>query len=164
MVITIQADKGGSLVIKDRQDYLTEAYRLFGDTSTYVNLEGGLDDPFKEALKSLLDEALRDGVLFKSEWHFLFHPYPLTPFMYHIPKTHKYTTNPPGRPMISGIDSLISSMRSYNDHFLQKLVLQPPFLCSRFGPHARYLSPIPMADRIQLINIRCGLAVHVHTA
>lgn len=46
--------------------------------------------------------------------------------MYHIPKIHKNATNPPGRSIISGIDSLTSPMGSYIDHFFQELIVQLP--------------------------------------
>lgn len=45
-----------------------------------------------------------------------------TPVIYYVPKIHKSQSNPPGRPIISGIDSLFSRLGAYLDGFLQPLV------------------------------------------
>lgn len=38
-VIIRRADKGGSLVIQNKDDYIAEARRLLGDTNTYIKRE-----------------------------------------------------------------------------------------------------------------------------
>lgn len=60
------------------------------------------------------------------------------PVIYQEPKVHKNQTDPPGRGIVSGVDSLFSRMGEYIDHYLQPLAQQFP----------SYLR-----DRKQLINI-----------
>lgn len=42
--------------------------------------------------------------------------------IYYVPKIHENQEKPPGRPIISGIDSLFSRLGEYLDTFLQPLV------------------------------------------
>lgn len=69
----------------------------------------------------------------KNEFQFLNRQQPLTPHFYHIPKIHKDQINPPGRPIIAGIDSLTSNLGCYIEHFLQELVVQLPSYVSDSG-------------------------------
>lgn len=125
-VIIRQADKGGGLVIQDREIYLVEALRLLGDNATYEKLPGDPLPGYITSLKQLLDGAREQGVITKNEYLFLNKEHPLTPHFYHIPKIHTDQTNPPGRPIIAGIDSLTNNLGCYIDHFLQEIVLQLP--------------------------------------
>lgn len=49
---------------------------------------------------------------------------PRLPVMYIMPKVHKSIDHPPGRPIISGIDSLYSRVGEYVDIYLKPLVTQ----------------------------------------
>lgn len=60
------------------------------------------------------------------EYHFLYNKHALTPHFYHIPKVHKSEVDPPGRPIIAGIDSVSSNVGCYIDHFLQDIVTSLP--------------------------------------
>lgn len=41
-----------------------------------------------------------------------------TPVIYFLPKIHKDINNPPGRPIVNGVDSLSSRLGQYLDIFL----------------------------------------------
>lgn len=51
---------------------------------------------------------------------------PRLPVVYILPKVHKTLVNPPGRPIISGIDSVTSRVGKHIDHYLQPLVVGTP--------------------------------------
>lgn len=51
---------------------------------------------------------------------------PRVPVMYYLPKIHKNLLKPPGRPIISGIDSVTARIGRYVDDFLQPLVTATP--------------------------------------
>lgn len=119
-----QKDKGGGLVIQDREAYLAEALRLLGDNATYEKLSGHPLLGYTTTLEQLLDGARNDFLITKSEYLFLNKQHPRTLHFYHIPTIHKDQMKHPGRPIIAGIDSLTSNMGCYIDHFLQDLVIQ----------------------------------------
>ncbi len=52
--------------------------------------------------------------------------YPVTPVIYVLPKIHKDLTNPPGRPIISGIGSLTEKISTFVDFFLKPVVFTLP--------------------------------------
>ncbi|XP_075440692.1 uncharacterized protein LOC142485864 [Ascaphus truei] len=117
-----QADKGGGIVLQDRTDYLSEAFRLLGDNTSYIILGQDPMESFQKKYKDLLTQALNMNVINKSEFGFLYIRFPRTPIFYHIPKIHKHISNPPGRPIVSGVESMTSSVSQYVDYFLQPLV------------------------------------------
>ena len=96
------------------------------DEATYNRLACNPTYKFKKALSELLDEGSALGILNKKERAFLVPSAPRIPIMYYLPKIHKSLENPPGRPIISGIDSITSRIGKYIDEFLQPLVTQTP--------------------------------------
>jgi hypothetical protein len=65
------ADKGGGVVLQDKVDYLKVAYRLLGDTNTYVKLKTNPIKVFKEQYDCLIYTAKEQGILDKSEFEFI---------------------------------------------------------------------------------------------
>lgn len=51
---------------------------------------------------------------------------PRIPTIYYLPKVHKSLTKPPGRLIVSGIDSVTSPIGKYVDFFLQPMVQETP--------------------------------------
>lgn len=125
-IIIRQANKGGGLVIQDRGAYLAEVIRLIGDSTTYEKLSRDPLLEYKTSLKQLLDRAIENKIITEKEYQFLYKQYPHTSHFYHIPKIHKDLSDPPRRPIIVGIDSLMSNLGCYIDHFLQDLVVELP--------------------------------------
>lgn len=53
---------------------------------------------------------------------FLIKKSPQTPYFYTIPKIHKDLRNPPGRPIVSGIGSILKPLSKFADAFLRPMV------------------------------------------
>lgn len=67
-IIIRQMDKGGGLVIQDREAYLAKALRLLGDNATYEKLSGDPLPGYITTLELLLDGARKDGMITKSKY------------------------------------------------------------------------------------------------
>lgn len=122
LLVIKQADKGGSLVIQDKIDYEKEAHCLLSDRKTYDILKRDPLPEFQVELKSLVEKAAVDEVLCKKEKQFLLPYTRSTPYFYHLPKIHKSTTCPPGRPIVASTDSFTSGLSHYIDFFLQPII------------------------------------------
>lgn len=97
------------------------------DHETYIPLPSNPTNGYKKKeLFRLIDESFfQKKILSKKEEHLV----PMAPrvsVMYYLPKVHKDPANPPGRPIISGIDSVTSRIGRYINVFLQPLVVQTP--------------------------------------
>lgn len=95
---------------------------------------------YTKELKTLLDQALLNEVLTKSEFFFLYNRHAVTPYFYHIPKVHKSDIDPPGKLIIAGIDSLSSNLECYIDHYLQNIVTSLPSFVRDSGHMLQILS------------------------
>lgn len=62
----------------------------------------------------------------KKEARYLIPDAPRIPVIYQIPKIYKSRFKPPGRPIVSGIDSLFSRLGEYLDFFLKPLSQEFP--------------------------------------
>lgn len=74
----------------------------------------------------MIKEAQENGILKKKEAKYLIPEAPRVPIIYQLPKIHKNINNPPGRTIVSGVDSLFSRMGEYLDCFLQPFVQKCP--------------------------------------
>uniref|UniRef100_A0A8C5M8H1 Uncharacterized protein n=1 Tax=Leptobrachium leishanense TaxID=445787 RepID=A0A8C5M8H1_9ANUR len=136
------ADKGGGTEIMKREYYETEARRILMDRTTYRKLEKDPTENFKVDLRNLLEEAVDRGIIAKENFGFLYPKFPLTPIFYFLPKVHKNLTSPPGRPIISGIDSLTANLSEFIDFYLQPISL-PSYLRDSINQYQKNLSKKP---------------------
>lgn len=121
-IVIRNADKGGGIVILDKTYYMEKADRILANKDYYRILE---NNPLSDHIASYTDliiAAYQDGVLNKKEKEFLHLKNPVMAIFYFLPKIHKDTNKPPGRPIIAGIDSLTSRLSHYIDLYLQKYV------------------------------------------
>lgn len=125
-IVIRSADKGGGIVVQDYTDYHFEALKILSDPDYYVKIDY---DPFpaqQKTLEAMISQALANGVVTKKESSFILITCPNKPFYYHLPKVHKDLKKPPGRPIISGINSCPSNLSHFVDLFLQDYVVQLP--------------------------------------
>lgn len=97
---------------------------LLSDNNVYRKL---LSDPtriFQIKLKSLLDNAVAQGIFKQSFRLFVLHP--VTPILHSLPKYHKNLFPPPMRPIVSGIGTMGEFLGIWIDHHLQPLVSDIP--------------------------------------
>ena len=120
------ADKGGAVVIQDFTDYLAEATRQLSDTTTYVKLTNDPGTSTRDGIKPIIDSALQSGCITKRDHRFLFRKHHKTPVLYLLPKVHKNITPCPGRPIVSGNESLLEPLSQYVDHHIQPFVKNLP--------------------------------------
>lgn len=120
------ADKGGGIVLLDKTDYMNEMYHILSDHDTYKGLPNNPTSKYKKELNSLISKGFESLILNKKEKSFLVPLAPLIPVIYYLPKVHKDPLHPPGRPIISGIDSITSRVGKYIDFFLQPPVRNMP--------------------------------------
>ena len=117
-IVIKPADKGGSIVIMDRDFYIAEGDRQLSDTTTYKRVD---KDPTKRHLelvsktvsKAKLDVDIKSAL-------------PPTdckcPNLYLLPKVHKIGT--PGRPIVSGCNCPTAQISRLLDFYLKPLAQQ----------------------------------------
>uniref|UniRef100_A0A8C5PYS7 Reverse transcriptase n=1 Tax=Leptobrachium leishanense TaxID=445787 RepID=A0A8C5PYS7_9ANUR len=121
-IIIKPADKGGGIVIMDKVAYDQEALRQLNDDTTYRLLPSNPTQNIKTELSNLLNKGSDAGIIDKQELKYLNPSFPKIPVFYLLPKIHKDPIHPPGRPIISGIQSVTSHLSQYLDILLQPLV------------------------------------------
>lgn len=62
-IIIKRVDKGGGTVIMDKEKYIQEALRQLADISTYQPLSCDPTEQLKTLIRTVLDEAHRDGII-----------------------------------------------------------------------------------------------------
>lgn len=122
-IVIKPADKGGGIVVMNKSDYEAEMEKLLGDAETYTKLTKNPSLEFKKLLETLIEEGRKLGILNEEEAMYIIPKAPRLPTIYHLPKIHKNRDHPPGRPIVSGVDSLTSRLGSYLDFFLQPFVI-----------------------------------------
>lgn len=122
------ADKGGAVVVQDVEAYEQEAFRQLNNPVHYRSLDNNpttdialLSNELVERLfsQNLIDEACR-------KWAVVDPEQVRTHQFYHLPKVHKDRTQPPGRPIVSGVGGPTEKISKLLDHFLQPIVQNLP--------------------------------------
>ncbi|XP_041424932.1 uncharacterized protein LOC121395445 [Xenopus laevis] len=115
-------DKGGAVVIMSTEYYIGEIKRLLSDDTTYIKLSG---DPLRDVQRkigSLLQNARDLQVIDEGLAAYLTQENPMTPVFYVLPKIHKNLKEPPGRPIVAGIDSVFTPLARFVDTIIRPYV------------------------------------------
>ena len=80
----------------------------------------------KKELEELLNTAKDQNWISKKEYDFLLCQHPRFASYYMLPKVHKNLQNPPGRPIISGNESITEPASKYVDYFIKPFVAKLP--------------------------------------
>ncbi|KAJ1123818.1 hypothetical protein NDU88_002285 [Pleurodeles waltl] len=106
--------------------YKDECLRLLGNTQHYKRLSRDPTPEIREEIAFLVSRGTKNNKLTKQEAAFLIQTYPKVPLFYILPKVHKGKIPPPGRPIVSGIGSVLEPLSQFCDFVLQPLVKQIP--------------------------------------
>ncbi|XP_066465500.1 uncharacterized protein [Eleutherodactylus coqui] len=119
-IVVKPADKGGAIVVMDTSMYTTEVFRQLNDENVYEKLRSDPTIRFQLQLRGMLNEALWAGLIDKKLLKFLDIQHPIVPTLYTLPKVHKDPQNPPGRPIVSGRNSLFCNIARFLDKVLRR--------------------------------------------
>ncbi|XP_063810519.1 toll-like receptor 7 [Pseudophryne corroboree] len=125
-IVIKPCDKGGGIAILNKSDYVKEIYRQLSDSNTYQKLKTDPSARIKTSFQKLLKTHLEKGGITETEFAFLNIEDPITPTIYVLPKIHKNSTSPPGRPIVAGTGCLTSNLSALIDHELQPIVTKNP--------------------------------------
>ena len=123
------ADKGSNVVVQSTVDYKTEIYRQLQMAQHYERLDEPLYPTTAIKLAKVLSKLKRLQFISPKQYAYLAPPpNPRPRRLYTIPKIHKPPQDwpfpyciPPGRPIVSDINSESYHIAEYINHFLQPL-------------------------------------------
>ena len=128
-IVIKPADKGSSIVIMNKNDYLQEGYRQLANEKYYKRINDPIHPSAKDNILAILNTLKDQKRINKKQYDYLAPPdNPRERRFYLLPKIHKdknsWTNNgkmPPGRPIVSDCNSDTYKLSEYIDHFLAPL-------------------------------------------
>ena len=121
-IIIKRADKGSAVVIQNTTDYIKEAEKQLSDTKFYLAQNQDLTETHSQQVNQILTEMLQTDEIDKSCFEYLSNSNPRTPRFYTLPKIHKNTLPPPGRPILSANQSPTERISEFVDFFLKPTI------------------------------------------
>ena len=121
-IVIKPADKGGNIVIINKQDYIQEGLRQLSDSNHYEILEEDPTQTYNNQIYQVLQQATNLNIIDDKMKKTLYNKAPRTPHFYMLPKIHKQ--NNPGRPIVNGIGSITEKISVYVEQQIRHLVLQ----------------------------------------
>ena len=121
-IIIKKADKGSNFVLMTHEHYLNEGQRQLNNKQFYRKLTENPTKKHKKLIDCLVDDIYNDRELSDKCYKYLKSGGNRTPVLYMVPKIHKNLHNPPGRPIVSGVDSPTEKISHLLDILLQPYV------------------------------------------
>ncbi|CAJ0965945.1 unnamed protein product [Ranitomeya imitator] len=121
-IIVKPADKGGSIVVLDRDYYMQEINTQLSDLDTYQPINHNPTFEIGREIKDLVTYYTTMGTIDTKLGEFLIKQHPVIPVFYTLPKIHKHPSKPPGRPIVASTESLLSPLAIVLDKILSPLV------------------------------------------
>ena len=118
-IVIKPADKGGAVVVWDRQKYIKEGVRQLSDPKFYIETETDLTSTHYKEVVTVLDDMRSHKEIDDKCYDYLTHTPIRTAQFYMLPKIHKDLSNPPGRPIVSGNGCPTERISQFVDFFLQ---------------------------------------------
>lgn len=122
--ITIKAsDKMGNIVLMDNEKYSQMCMKILTNCDWYRPVGPDVGQAFNNKFYALVDEAFQNKVISKQTLDFIRTPHPRLATFYSLPKIHKHTSDPPGRPIISGSCAITENLSRLVDEHIRPFVL-----------------------------------------
>ncbi|CAJ0957757.1 unnamed protein product, partial [Ranitomeya imitator] len=121
-IIIKPADKGGSIVVLDRDYYMREIRTQLRDLDTYQPIGNNPTFEISKEIKDLVTHYTTIGIIDTKLGDFLVKQHPVIPVFYTLPKIHKHPLKPPGRPIVASSESLLSPLAMTLEKILSPLV------------------------------------------
>ena len=112
------------VVVLNKEDYLSKAYRQLDNTDHYRKLSSDPTATLANDVKQAVLQMFRNDSTDKHAMNFLTPKNPRMAIFYLLSKIHK--PGNPGRPIISSCGTATENISKYVDHFLQPLATQVP--------------------------------------
>ena len=129
-------DKGSSIVLMDLKDYIGEVNRQLTNKLHYKAIKDFVSPQVTPIINNILTHLKNDGYLTDKQVKYLSPPDPPRKrYFYLLPKIHKERSKwnvinghkfPPGRPIVSDINSDTYKLSEYIDYHLQKVAHRHP--------------------------------------
>ena len=110
-------DKGDSIVIMNRLDYIQEGLRQLNNTDHYETLDEDPIPTYNEQMLQVLQHGVNLNIINEK---ILYNKSPRIANFCMLPNIHK--PNNPGIPIVNGIGSITKKLSAYVDHHLKPLV------------------------------------------
>ncbi|XP_069465141.1 vomeronasal type-2 receptor 1-like [Ambystoma mexicanum] len=123
-IVIRQANKGGAIVILDKQDYMAECERVLSDNISYRKVDRDPNPTLHKMIKEKVEKAVELEWISKQEGEYLARESARTLVFYILPKIHKSLEKPPGRPTVSGVNSLLEPLSKFVDVYLRSFVMK----------------------------------------
>jgi hypothetical protein len=133
-IVIKSADKGGSIVVMDKELYEAEALRQLNNPKYYKLINESVAAKNAIAINSIVNKLYDNGRISKRQHAFLFCDLPVkNRYFYLLPKVHKprnkwpHLRMPEGRPIVASCGSELSNVGKFIDYYLQPLVTTSDF-------------------------------------
>lgn len=132
-IIIKKSDKGNSIVVMNKKDYIQEAETQLNDLKYYRKVETPLFTESIPEIKLILQDMLKEKIISKKQFNFFTdlsdlksRTFYILPKIHKKPETWKNTKMPPGRPIVSNINSETYKISQLIEHFLSPLANKHP--------------------------------------
>ena len=124
-IICKRADKGSTITVVHKSDYIREGMEHLSDTNTYLPLDGDYTLVVAKIIRNTLTQLLKEGLLTAEMAEFCSPPTnPRPAQLYFLKKIHKPTLDV--RPIVSSVNSATENLAEFLDIFLQPIMRKLP--------------------------------------
>ena len=152
-IVIKKADKGSAVVILNRKDYINEGLKQLNDTNFYREQTNDLTTYHRNLVKIQVDIMLESKEIDPKCAEYLVIDNPRTANFYLLPKIHKGTIPPPGRPIVSANDCPTERISQFVDHFIQPLIPNLKSYIKDSGHFLWLLENINLPDNVILCTL-----------
>lgn len=116
-------------MVQDAEDGCQMVMHLLRDRislSIYQSLSNNPTKDFLQELDVIFKDGLKNKLISQREYRVLWNSSPTIPMFYALPKVHKKVRPIPGRPIVSGKDSITQGISQYIDQIISPFVVTLP--------------------------------------
>ncbi|MCY4327357.1 MAG: GIY-YIG nuclease family protein, partial [Rhodobacteraceae bacterium] len=147
-----KADKGSTIVVRSRDEYIKAGLEHLSDKNTYTPLDRDYTKDVAHAITHTLEDLCTRGLISPNMKEYCLPPKsPRTALIYFLAKIHK---NPMGiRPIVSTVNSATANLAEFLDFYLQPIMKSLPAYLKDTGQFLQEISNFQVNKNTWLITV-----------